>query len=287
MTTLFHPQSPVFPAFLPALPFCIGFLHWLPALASCIASKHCLPGPHRFTKECILLDDPALVSSGCTLQMTTGLQKRFNMKSDGPNKENAAPHNGDEKIEPSFQDSVAGAPVNQPAQSIVKPTTKQLILREVKEVLAIVLYLAVSLSILETYKSLILLQQGINEFGHNYTVAIVEALALGKIVALAQNLPFLSALRSRALVWVILYQSIVMTIIVDLGGQLEDHIFPRSAKLLAESGDPFVLMVTHQLVSMMIFIVLFTVRGAEKALGRGTLKKLFFEPPGAKTASGA
>lgn len=185
-----------------------------------------------------------------------GLQT-INMKSDRTSKENAA-------------------------EPLLKPTKKQFLLREVKEVLAIVLYLAASLSLLETYKSLILLQQGVNEFGHNYTVAIVEALALGKIVALAQNLPFLNALRSRALIWVVLYQSIVMTVIVDLGGQLEDHFFPRSAKLLAESGNPLVLMATHQLASMLIFIVLFAVRGAEKSLGRGTLRKLFFEAPNPK-----
>ncbi|CAN5388101.1 hypothetical protein BH10CYA1_BH10CYA1_52610 [soil metagenome] len=168
---------------------------------------------------------------------------------------------------------------NDGAEPLLKPTKKQLVMREVREVLAIVLYLAASLSILETYKSLILLQQGVNEFGHNYTVAIIEALALGKIVALSQNLPFLNALRSRALIWVVLYQSIVMTIIVDLGGQLEDHFFPRSARLIAESGDPVVLMVTHQLVSMLIFMVLFTARGADRAFGHGTIKKLMFEPP--------
>ncbi|MDZ4838321.1 MAG: hypothetical protein SGJ27_31440 [Candidatus Melainabacteria bacterium] len=201
------------------------------------------------------------------------------MKSDRISKENASHNDGIDKAEVLSTDAVASAPGKQPTEPVLVLTKKQVLLKEVKEVLAIVLYLAASLSILETYKSLILLQQGISEFGHNYTVAIVEAVALGKIVALAQNLPFLNALRRRALIWVVLYQAIVMTVIVDFGGQLEDHFFPRSAKLLAETGNPFVLMATHQLASMLIFIVLFTVRGAEKSLGRGTLWKLFFEAP--------
>lgn len=145
-----------------------------------------------------------------------------------------------------------------------------------------VIYLAASLSILETYRSLLLLQLGMDEFVHNYTIAIVEAIALGKIVALAQKLPFLQAFRNRALVWAVLYQSVVMTAVVALGGQLEDHLMPASAKLLAQSGNPVALAVTRQLASLLIFVVLFTVRGADKALGSGTLWKLFFEEPHSK-----
>ncbi len=70
-----------------------------------------------------------------------------------------------------------------------------------------------------------------------------------------------------------------MTLIVDLGGRLEDHLFPRSAKLLAESGDTLVLIATHQLASMMIFILLFTVRSVDRALGSGTLRKIFLGAP--------
>ena len=161
----------------------------------------------------------------------------------------------------------------------MKKPTKEAVMHEVKEVLAIVLYLAVSLSILGTYKSLVLFQRGVDEFSHNYAVAAIEALALGKIVALTQNLPLMKAFSDRALVWAVLYQSIVMTIIVDLGGMVEDQLFPRTARLLEQTGDPMVLMVSHQFVSMGIFIVLYSVRGADKALGSGSLWKLFFQAP--------
>ncbi len=166
--------------------------------------------------------------------------------------------------------------LNSEQTTIAKPTKKQLILNELKEVGIVVGYLAVSLSILETYKSLILLQQGINMFAHNYTFALVESVALGKIVALAQNLPFLEAFEKHSLARAVLYQSIIMTLIVDVGGQLEDILFPRSAKLVAQSGDPTALMMTHQLASMLVFIVLFTVRGLSRKLGPGKLWKLIF-----------
>jgi hypothetical protein len=179
--------------------------------------------------------------------------------------------------------SVPTAPANsEHSQSTAKRTKKEVILEELKEVAAIVAYLACSLCILETYKSLILLQLGMHEFVHNYEFAIVEALLLGKIVAVAQKLPLLSAFEDKPLAWLILFRSCVMTVIADLGGMVEDHIFPHSAHMIAQSGNPLALGITHQLASMLIFIVLFAVRGADNRLGPGTLRRMFFEAPVAK-----
>lgn len=159
-----------------------------------------------------------------------------------------------------------------------KPTRKERIMEELKELGTTMGYLAVSLSLLETYKSLILLQQGVNAFQHNYCVALIEAVAYGKIVVLTQNLPFVKSCNSHSLARAVLYQSVVMTLITDLGGRLEDIIFPRSAKFVAQTGDPIVLMITHQLAAMCIFIVLYTVRGLDERLGPGKLWKLIFGP---------
>ncbi len=127
-----------------------------------------------------------------------------------------------------------------------KPTRKERIMEEVKELGSTIGYLAISLSILETYKSLILLQQGVNDFQHNYGVALVESVALGKIVVLTQNLPFVQACNQHSLARAVLYQSVVLTLITDLGGRLEDFLFPRSARFLAQTGDPVALVITHQ-----------------------------------------
>jgi hypothetical protein len=156
------------------------------------------------------------------------------------------------------------------------PTMKQRLVSELKEIGITVAYLAVSLSILQTYKSLILLQQGINAFGNGYLFAIGEAIALGKIVALAQKLPFLKACNRHSLAQAVLYQSAVMTMIVAVGEQLEDILFPKAAKLLAQSGDPMALYVTHLLAGFLIFVFYFTFKGLDESLGPGKLWRLLF-----------
>ncbi len=157
-------------------------------------------------------------------------------------------------------------------------TKKERLVEELKMVGLTMGYLAVSLSILETYKSFILLQQGINEFQHNYLFALVEAVLLGKIVALTQNLPFLKICNNRSLATAVFYQAAVMTVITDLGGKLEDLLFPHSAKWVQETGDPFALWATHQMAAMAIFIVLFAVREIDRAMGPGKLWQLIFSP---------
>src|SRR5262249_52083196 len=65
-----------------------------------------------------------------------------------------------------------------------KRSKKEIVLEELREILFIVVYLAVSFSILATFRCLVLIQVGIDDFAHSYLVAGVEALALGKIVAI-------------------------------------------------------------------------------------------------------
>lgn len=73
----------------------------------------------------------------------------------------------------------------------MSPTREHLI-SELKELGAIVLYLAISFVLIATGKSLVLIQVGINDFVHGYVKAIIESLALGKIVMLAQTYRFWS-----------------------------------------------------------------------------------------------
>jgi hypothetical protein len=161
-------------------------------------------------------------------------------------------------------------------------TKKQRLLHELKEIALTMLYLAGTLSVLETYKSLILLQLGINAFGQNYTFALLEALMLGKIVVLAKDLKFLKASPNRSLAQAVLFQSVMMTLITDVGGKIEDALFPHAASLIERSGDPVALMITHQVAAMSIFIVYFTVVGLDKMLGPKTLWRLLFVPAAAR-----
>ncbi len=184
---------------------------------------------------------------------------------------------------PLKQEVAADKVVDMPLQSAGKPSKKELLIHELKVAGLTVGYLFLSLFLLETYKSLVLLQKGINEFHRNYIFAVIEVIALGKIVALTQNMPFLKACSRHSRAIAILYQAAVMTLITDVGGRIEDMLFPRYAALLSQSGEPLALAITHQFVAMLIFILLFTVRAIDEALGPGKLSRLIFSPADAKT----
>jgi hypothetical protein len=70
-----------------------------------------------------------------------------------------------------------------------------------------------------------------------------------------------------------------MTLIIDVAGKFEETMFPRSAILLSQSGNAIALAITHQFAAMLIFSVLFTIKGLDQALGSGKLWKIVFSPP--------
>jgi len=163
------------------------------------------------------------------------------------------------------------------AEAVVhRQTKKEFVLHEAREVFFMVSYLAISLSLIATFRSLVLIQNGINDFTHSYIVAIVLAVALGKIVVLGQKLPFVSAFNHRPLIYSVLYKAALMTLLANLGGKLEEKLFPALNHGGGSTAHQLVLLVTHQLALMSIFIVLFTWRDLERVLGHGTLFRLFF-----------
>ena len=157
-----------------------------------------------------------------------------------------------------------------------KSTKKELLLHELKEIFAIMIYLWVSLSLLSTIKSLVLVQQGINDFADGYQVAAVLALGAAKVVVLAQNLKLMKAWDSRPLIWAVLYKSTLMALIVDGALKLEEKLFHHNTASQAAAAHPIVLLITHQVVLLSIFVVLFLVRGLDRELGPGRLSRLIF-----------
>ncbi|CAN5510949.1 hypothetical protein BH11CYA1_BH11CYA1_14610 [soil metagenome] len=158
-----------------------------------------------------------------------------------------------------------------------KPTKKELILHELKEIFDIMIYLWVSLSLLSTIKSLVLVQQGINDFVHGYQVAAILALGAAKVVVLVQNIKVMKAWDSRPLIWSVLYKSVLMSVIVECALKAEEKMFHHTEAAQAAAEHPIILMVTHQTVLLSIFVVLFLVRGLDKELGPGNLVKLIFK----------
>lgn len=151
--------------------------------------------------------------------------------------------------------------------------------QHLRQIFFTVLFLALSLSLMATFRSLVLIQQGINDFAHSYVVALVMAAFLGKIVVLAQKLPFIHALNHKRLIQTVLYKATVMTVIADLALAIEHTVFRHHQDQNVASVDHAVeLTIAHQLSLFLIFFVLFTFRDLDRVLGEGTLFKLFFLP---------
>jgi len=155
-----------------------------------------------------------------------------------------------------------------------KENKKEFIVNELKEAFSIILYLAAAFCLLATFKALVLIQVNINEFAHLYCVAIVEALVLGKVVAIAQNFRLVKAWDKRALIWSVMYKSVVMTIIVYIANTIEEKIFAHHSN---PALHPLIFACAHQIYLLFTFMVLYTATGLNRKLGRGTLVKLMIE----------
>jgi hypothetical protein len=146
-----------------------------------------------------------------------------------------------------------------------------------RQIFFTVLYLATSLSLIATFRSLVLIQQGINDFAHSYAVALIMAVFLGKIVVFAQKLPFIHALNHKQLIQSVFYKATVMTVIADLALMIEHKLFGHHQdQNVASVNHALAMTVAHQLSLFLIFSVLFTFRDLDRVLGEGTLFKLFF-----------
>jgi hypothetical protein len=153
-----------------------------------------------------------------------------------------------------------------------KPSRKEFWKRELRELAIIFAY---RFSVTMTFKALVLVQAGVEDFGHMYGVAAIEAIALGKIVALAQGLPILNAWNSKPMIYSVLYKSVWMTIMVNLGGSIEEKIFHH---VPPPAMHPWLLLVSHELAFLFIFVVLFLARDLDRTLGSGRLFQMVFGP---------
>jgi hypothetical protein len=159
-----------------------------------------------------------------------------------------------------------------------KEARRELIKEELSEVARIVLYLAVSFSLIATFKALILFQLNINEFLNLYSVALIEALVFGKVVVIAQKLPIMSAWDNRPLIWSVICKSVIMTVFVNIASILEDAIFTHgSHHNVPPALHPVVYEIAHQTSLLAIFMILYAARGLDRKLGHGTILKLLFK----------
>lgn len=152
--------------------------------------------------------------------------------------------------------------------------TKKTIAEELRRFAENFVYLAICLSVLETYRSLVLLQLGVNQFTHGYVVAITGAFILGKLATLSQRFKFFEIFDHKPLIWPVLFRSILLTICAAIFKVVEELIFDSAHSI--PGIHQMILTATHYTGTFFVFFVLFTVRGLDKRLGPGTLSFEFF-----------
>jgi hypothetical protein len=157
--------------------------------------------------------------------------------------------------------------------------SKEHIVIELREILGIIIYLLISFSILATFKSLILIQAGVNNWVHGYMQALVASLALSKVVFLAQKLPLLNAMQNRRAIYAVIYKAIIFTIITTAASQLEEMIFQAHLVKQEENTYPVLAYMTHTLGMFLVFFILFIFRELDNVLGHGRLKEIFLNRP--------
>ncbi|MBN8662171.1 MAG: hypothetical protein K2Y32_04475 [Candidatus Obscuribacterales bacterium] len=155
-----------------------------------------------------------------------------------------------------------------------KKEAKAHLKEELREFSIIASYLGICFAFLATVKSLILIQLGIHDFVHGYTVAAVEALGLGKIVLLCHNLPFMkNTLDKRPIVISALVKALSLAVIVFIGGQIEEKIFARHAAEVAMQ-QRLIMDCTRLFCLVFVFYLMFIWRELNAVLGPGKLKSL-------------
>src|ERR1035438_235407 len=128
------------------------------------------------------------------------------------------------------------------AMNDAKRTVKQKAVQGMMEYLFISFYLGVVLSLFTVYKVVILAEHNIDFAPHGF--AIINALALAKIILVAQELHFAEQLRDAPLIYPTLLKSFAFTMLLaffkvvehtsESAGAILDRIAPRKRRDAAE-----------------------------------------------------
>jgi hypothetical protein len=163
---------------------------------------------------------------------------------------------------------------SQAMHAVITPKRQQFLKNEAKAFLAILIYLWAGFSFLYTARCLVLIQQGVNVFHQAYITAAVEAIALAKVVLIAQKLRVMSMFEHRSLVFSVFWKSALMTAIVAAAEHLEERFIPQP---IGHPIHPLLFLFAHTTATMLLFLVLFAVRELDRSLPPGELRRLFLE----------
>jgi hypothetical protein len=163
---------------------------------------------------------------------------------------------------------------------------KELLAREFKRLFFIVLYLWVLLTVFQLHRAIILASHGISfSYQQGLIFALVNALVLGKFMAVAEALHAGERWQGKPLLYSVLFKSAVFS-----GILLGCHVLERvlvAAWHSTSLGRAFEVLslVEVLLLGFMVFVVLipfFAARELIRVLGKERMKSLFFG--GASTA---
>jgi hypothetical protein len=162
-----------------------------------------------------------------------------------------------------------------------KPTLKQKAYHELKEFFGIALYLWVILALFQLYRSLLLSEEHISAIAHQ-GFAVINALALAKVLLIAKALHLGEWIEDWPLIYPTLLKSALFTIVLACFKILEDaglgmyrgKSFQQSIADLGGGTMNGILCVS--LILFVTLIPFFVVTELQGVLGEGKLMQLFF-----------
>lgn len=164
-----------------------------------------------------------------------------------------------------------------------KPSVKEKVVDEIKRFLLIAFYLWILLTLFVLQERIILAHENITRDFTSFGFAIVNALVLGKVVLIAEDLHFASRLDDRPLIFPTLFKSAAFGILCmgfyileeTLVGLWHGKILVESLPPIAQRGAKGVILAAITL--SVEFIPLFAVRELGRVLGGRELRSLFFK----------
>ena len=162
-----------------------------------------------------------------------------------------------------------------------KPTLKQKAYHELKEFFGIALYLWVILALFQLYRSLLLSEEHVTAVVHQ-GFAIINALALGKVLLIAKALHLGEWVEDWPLIYPTLLKSALFTIVLACFKILEDAgLGMYRGKSFQESiadlgGGTLNGILCVSLIMFVTLIPFFVVTELQGVLGEGKLTQLFF-----------
>ena len=153
---------------------------------------------------------------------------------------------------------------------------------QMKEFLFVALYLWLVFGLLVMYKSVILGEYHIDFAYHGF--ALINALALGKVMLVAKDLHLGQRFEKAPLVYSTLVKSAMFTVVLTCFKILEDavvglHRGRSFAEGIADLGGGTLQAILTLTLLLFVVLIPFVAFGElQRVLGEGKLKQLFFHP---------